>query len=165
MDLQTLLTQYNDKISVLEKELADSKHKRDVLQEAFEMLNEGVISSGETSPITDITVKNNKYYNMTWPQALLLALTDKGEMTRDQLLKELSENGFRSNSKSIKSDIYGRLKTLENRGEIIAIKEGKELKRYKIKQNENKDSVPHMDETESNGDTGDVPERFKGPDL
>ena len=142
MDLQNLLTQYNDKVSELEKELANIKHKRDVLQEALEMLNEETISSVETSTINNITVVSNKYSNMTWPQALLVALTDNGEMTGDQLLKELLENGFQSTSKSIKSDIYGRLKTLENKGKIVATKEGKELTRYKIIQNERE---PEMD--------------------
>lgn len=167
MDLETLFTQYNDKISVLEKELADIKHKRDVLQEALEMLNEGAISSGKTFPINNITVKSNKYYNMTWPQALLLALTDKEEMTGDQLLKELLENGFQSNSKSIKSDIYGRLGTLGKRGKIVVTKEGKQLTRYKIKQDEseNKGSVPHMAGTEPDVVNGGLGERLKPADL
>ncbi len=151
MEIQKLINRYNDKVNLLEQELAEIKHKRDVLQEAFEMLNEETISSGHVSDTNNITAMSDKYANMTWPQALLLALTDIGEMTVDQLLKELLENGFQSNSKSIKSDIYGRLRTLEERGKIVVIKEGKQLARYKIKQDEseNKDSGPHMAEPES----------------
>ncbi|MBL7180044.1 MAG: hypothetical protein ISS65_07510 [Desulfobacterales bacterium] len=136
MDIQSLITKYNKRIDVIEKELEEIKRKRDVLQEALEMLAENKDSKQQSSPIKQLTVISDKYSNMTWPQALLTALNDNIEMTGDQLLKELFENGFQSNSKSIKSDMYGRLKTLENNGKIIATKEGKELTRYKIKQNE-----------------------------
>ena len=136
MKIQELITQYNDKIDLLEQELADMKHKRDVLQEALEMINEGTISGGETSNHNNITVISNKYSNMYWPKAILMALKDNGEMTADQLLENLLKNGFQSTSKSMKSDIYGRLNTLVEKGEIIARKKGKELKRYRIKQDE-----------------------------
>lgn len=139
MEIKELINQYNDKIVLLEQELSEIKHKRDVLQEALEVLNKETKYSGQTSDTNNITVISDKYSNMTWPNAILLALADK-EMTGEQLLKELFENGFQSNSKSIKSDMYGRLKTLENKGGIIATKEGKELTRYKIKQNEKESS-------------------------
>jgi len=148
MDIQQLITKYNDKIVLLEQELTDIKHKRDVLQEAFEMLNEEAISGGIIPSANNISAISNKYSNMTWPQALLLALTDKGEMTGEQLLKELLENGFQSKSKSTKSDMYGRLKTLEDKEKIISTKRGKALKRYKIRQEEKKGSDSHMDEPE-----------------
>ena len=136
MDIQSLIIKYNKRIDVIEKELEEIKRKRDVLQEALDMLAENKDSKQQSSPIKQLTVISDKYCNMTWPQALLTALNDNIEMTGDQLLKELFENGFQSNSKSIKSDMYGRLKTLENNGKIIATKEGKKLTRYKIKQNE-----------------------------
>lgn len=133
MDIQSLISQYNDKIKVLEKELEEARHKKGVLQEAFQMLNEESISSGSESPDNNITVVSDRYSNMSWPDALLLALGEKGEMTGKQLLKELFENGFQSESKSITSDLYGRLKQLEKRGKVVSIKEGNELRRYKIK--------------------------------
>ena len=136
MDIQSLITKYNKRIDVIEKELEEIKRKRDVLQEALEMLAENKNSKQQSPHIKQLTVISDKYSNMTWPQALLAALNDNIEMAGDQMLKELFENGFQSNSKSIKSDMYGRLKTLENNGKIIATKEGKELTRYKIKQNE-----------------------------
>lgn len=136
MEIQQLITLYNNKMEALEQELVEIKHKRDVLQEAFEMLKEETISGINISPINNIAVRSNKYSNMTWPQALLLALTDNVEMTGEQLLKELFENGFQSKSKSTKSDMYGRLKTLEDNGKIISTKKGKQLKRYKIKKEE-----------------------------
>ena len=167
MEIRTLINQYNDKIVSLELELTEVKHKRDVLQEALEMLNKESISSGRTSDTNNMAVISDKYSNMNWPGAILLALTDNGELIGEQLLKELFENGFQSSSKSIKSDMYGRLKTLERKGKVVATREGKQLTRYKIKQDEseNKGSVPHMDETEPNSDYGGLGERSKPADL
>ncbi len=167
MEIQTLINQHNDKIVLLELELTEVKHKRDVLQEALEMLNEESISSGRTSDTNNMAVISDKYSNMNWPSAILLALTDNGELIGEQLLKELFENGFQSSSKSIKSDMYGRLKTLERKGKVVATREGKQLTRYKIKQDEseNKGSVPHMDETEPKDETGGLGERLKPSSL
>ena len=150
MDIEILITQYNDKIDTIEKELLELKHKRDVLQEALEMLIENKVSTGQSMSIEKPISISDKYSKMLWKQAILTALKDNGEMTGEQLLKDLIENGFQSNSKSIKSDMYGRLKTLENNEKIIATKEGRELKRYKIKQDKMKGSDPHMAGSEPN---------------
>ncbi len=137
MDIQTLVNKYNEKIKALEEEINDIRNKRDtllaVLKDAEKLFDVPPISSDKESPKDNITVISNKYSNMTWPNALIEALTDKGEMTGEQILTELFANGFQSNSKSVKSDMYGRLQLLEKNNRIESIKEGKQLKRFKIK--------------------------------
>jgi hypothetical protein len=153
MDIQKLVDRYDDEIRVLEKRIEEFRKKRDILKDilkdATEMLNENPLSGMADIKNHNITVTSDKYANMYWPEAILLALKEGREMTAKEVLGDLLRNGFETTSKSAESDVYGRLRTLARKGKVIAIKDGKQLVRYKIKEDKQEDPDSHMDESGS----------------
>lgn len=145
MDIRKLVNQYSNKIRVLEKQIEELRRKKDfledILRDASEMLDETTVSD-----MSDIAVVSDKYSNMYWPDAIILALKGGKEMTAKEVLDDLLTNGFETSSKSVKSDIYSRLKKLEKIGKVVATKEGKQLARYKLKEDKKEDPGSYMEE-------------------
>ncbi|MCG6534489.1 MAG: hypothetical protein L7F78_07325 [Syntrophales bacterium LBB04] len=131
MDIETLLTKYNKRVKELEDELSVLRHKLDVLREASEIAKEEGIPTKQDNLFKETIPTSNNYKDMSMPEAILDALSNQ-ELTGKEVYAELMRNGFKSTSKSLQGDVYGRLNRLAKDGKITASKHGKEMTRYRI---------------------------------
>jgi Fe2+ or Zn2+ uptake regulation protein len=75
---------------------------------------------------------SKKYEDMSMGEAILDLLNNHLVMEAKEIQIELLNNGFKSVSKTLLGDIYGRLSQLVSDGKIITFKDGKNFKKYKI---------------------------------
>lgn len=131
-DIQALLSKYKEKENELEKKLADIKDKLAALTKVVKILDEEMVTTKMTASLPLPIATNNKYVKMSMPDSILDLLSNHGELTGKEIKNELLRNGFKSASKTLQGDIYGRLNQLARASKIVVIKDGTELARYKI---------------------------------
>jgi hypothetical protein len=129
-DIKILVDKYKRMESELEAKLLDVKDKLSALRKTAQILNEE-IGKTDTLPLP-LSTTSNKYEKMSMSQAILDLLNNHSVMEAHEIKINLLQNGFKSMSKSLLGDIYGRLNQLVSDGEIITFKEGKNFKKYKI---------------------------------
>lgn len=135
MEIDDLIKKYHNKVTELEEELVEAKRKLNSLLEVSELLRkEGASTNQENLFQSPPQFKvSNKYENLSMSKAIIDFLKDShSEPTAREILTGLTRNGFKSDSKSLLQDIYGQLKNLQTKGDIISIKKKKSFMRYKI---------------------------------
>jgi hypothetical protein len=129
-DIKALIDKYKKMEGDLESKLADIKDKLTALIKTAKILNEETDKT-TTLPLPMITT-TSKYEKMSMTQAILDLLTNHPVLTAKEIQIELLQNGFKSESKSLLGDIYGRLSQLVSEKKVITFREGKEFKKYKL---------------------------------
>jgi hypothetical protein len=131
--LETVIAKYKGKVEELEAQLSDTKKMLNALIEESKLLNDQRNLADQSSLFNKtVIVLSNKYEKMTMPQAILNVLENKIDwIVAQTIYDEMLQNGFKSESKTLLGDIYGRLNSLEKEGKVISKKEGKGLKQYK----------------------------------
>ena len=122
-DIKALIDKYKRIEGDLEAKLANIKDKLTTLTKTAKILNE---ETGETDTLPmPLSTTSNKYEKMSMSQAILDLLTNHPVLTAKEIQTELLQNGFKSESKSLLGDIYGRLNQLVGDEKIMTFKDGK----------------------------------------
>jgi hypothetical protein len=129
-NIKALIDKYKRMESDLESQLADIKDKLTALTKTAKILSEETVKT-DTLPLPMITA-SKKYEDMSMGEAILDLLNNHLVMEAKEIQIELLNNGFKSVSKTLLGDIYGRLSQLVSDGKIITFKDGKNFKKYKI---------------------------------
>lgn len=132
-DLQILIKRYNTTIGDLEEQLSDVKRKRDMVYETLKLLeSEGITTQDRLFKNENASI-GGKYKNLRMKESVIDTFKSHPEdyLTGRYIYNELIKNGFQSNSKNIKRDVYIMLNKMKKDNIIIENTEGK-LKRYKL---------------------------------
>lgn len=146
-DLGLLESRLQADIQELEHRLEEAKRKLDVVTEAIALLEkEGVLGQEALFPQALISMK---YKGMTMTAAIKDVLRSyRGKkMSAESILQELQRQGFSSNSKNLKRDVYTRLYRLQGRKVIGYRKEGG-FNQYFLKE-EKIEEVPEKEKGEN----------------
>jgi len=104
------------------------------------MNNNNIIINGKkyNKNLITLNLSNNQLIILP-PEIGALINLDELDLLNNHLVMEAKEiqiellnNGFKSVSKTLLGDIYGRLSQLVSDGKIITFKDGKNFKKYKI---------------------------------
>ncbi len=133
-DFIALHKKYQDIIVGLEHQIEDAKRKMKVIAEAISLLEkEGILGQSEILE-KQLLVLSDRYSNMTMKQAIEDILHGGQKKSAEQIYDELMKNGFKSESKNLKRDLFTRLYALTKNDILISVKEGG-LKRYTLTKN------------------------------
>ena len=135
-DLNVLAKKYQEQVDSLQGQLDEARRKFTVVSEAIQLLKrEGVFDQERLfqSPM----VISEKYKDKTLSSAIedVLRSNQPEKLSASFIHSELVKNGFSSDSKNIKRDVYTRLNRLEKSGKILSTKRGgKGNKKYFLKE-------------------------------
>jgi hypothetical protein len=137
IDLEILKDKYNRRLIELETQLSEIKRKLEAINEVSGILLEEGISTKQGPLFDNHTIPietSNKYADFNKTQAITDVLANYPGSTGPQVLFHLQQNGFRSESKSLKTDVYIKLNKLQKRGLVVGEKSGKlkGLIRYRL---------------------------------
>jgi len=131
-DLNLLLKKYRAQVESLQEQLSEASKNLNVVSEAIELLKrEGGFGQQrlfETpNPISD------RYKDMSMTGAIedILRQNKPHKLSAEEIYSELVKNGFKSDSKDLKRDLYVRLYKMNKGGKIVTTKKVKgKLKKY-----------------------------------
>lgn len=124
-------------------------------------------------PIEEVQQRKTDDTTIRWAKEISELFNEFNDLTLKEVRERLAERGIlKALEKHTVPIIYSTLKRKIKQGEFEKIENGRYRKKRKSRRRidfelpENKkDSAPHMDGAESKDETGDVPERLKGPNL
>ena len=132
-DIQILISKYQNRLKELEAQVTEVKVKLGILAEFSQDLQQaGIPENPQSSAQQPTAVISERYSKMSMTHAIMDVLMNHAELTAKEIQSDLLSNGYESASKTLRGDIYRRLKGLSDDGRVTMIKEGKELARYKI---------------------------------
>lgn len=111
-------------------------------------------------PLLNINQTSNNFKDLTFKKSVNIILKENPSKwwAPKDIFENLIRGGFQSNSKNFKNTARTMLMFMRKKGEVRTTKTGRGYFLYAYKE---KDSVPHMAETESNVDNGGLGERSK----
>lgn len=140
-DLSLLEKKFQEEIKALEDQLLETKRRLNIVVEAIELLKEGGTFNQDKLFVMP-EILSDKYKDMSMRRAIedILRSNHGKKLSAEFILSELKKNGFVSNSKNLKRDVYTRLFRLHKSGVLLSRKEGG-LKKYFIKEEKVKEEV------------------------
>jgi aspartate/glutamate racemase len=139
IDLDMLAKKYQERITSLENELNEEKRKLNLVSEAITLLRrEGIYEQEKL--FENPTVSSDRYKDMSMKEAIedILRSYQPEKLPVDLIYSDLVTNGFKSESKNLRRDLYSRLSRLEDDGILDSIKRGRVKKYFLPKTEEEK---------------------------
>ncbi len=132
-DLGLLESRLQEEIKALEHRLSEAKRKLNVITEAIGLLEkEGILGQENLFPQAAISTKYQGW-NMSEAIKDVLKSYQGKKMSAENILSELQRQGFTSNSKNLKRDVYTRLFRLQKR-RILGLRKEGGLNKYFLKE-------------------------------
>lgn len=131
-DLNILAKRYREQVDSLQVQLDETIRKLTVVSEAIELLKkEGVFDQEKLFQTP--TLISEKYKDKSMSESIedVLRSIHPEKIAANFIHSELVKNGFSSDSKNLKRDVYTRLNRMEKGGKILSTKKGKgKVKKY-----------------------------------
>jgi hypothetical protein len=134
-NLDALINKYTAQLANMEAEVAEIRRKLDTVSMARDLLNKEGLSDNQTDLfVAAVKQVSDRYAELNYTQAISDVLKDKPDITGADMYDELLKHGFRSTSKTKRSDVFVKLYRLEKAGKIVSTKHKKGAKTYKLAQ-------------------------------
>lgn len=155
--LQIERQQLAERLNVIDDKLSK-------INAVWEMLKEKHIKVDTSQmPLLNIEPVSDRLSGLPFNKAVDTILKDNPERwwSPKEIFERLLQEGYKSDASDFTNTARNMLSLMRKKGKINVTKTKRGfLHSYKVE-----DSVPHMVETESNVDNGELPEQVKGTDL
>jgi hypothetical protein len=140
IDLDMLAKKYQERITSLENELNEEKRKLNLVLDAITLLRkEGIFEQEKL--FEPPAILSDRYKGMEWREAIeeVLKSNQPEKLSVDIIYSELVKNGFNSESKNLRRDLYTHLFRLGEKGILNSARKKGGVKKYFLpKQEEEK---------------------------
>lgn len=131
-DLNALARKYQEQVDLLQGQLEEAKKNLAIVFQAIDLLRrEG--NGGQERLFKIPEVVGSKYRDVSMAAAIKDILLQKQpeKVPAEMIYQELIKNGFKSDSKNMKRDLYTRLFRMNKSGIVTSAKRGK-FKKYSL---------------------------------
>ncbi len=119
------------KAKALEAQSKEAFHNAEHIQETIRLIRRRETAS--TEPELFLTKKvSDKYKDMSMPASIEDILKNEPDLNGNEIFQRLEQNGFQSESKNLKRDVYTRLFRLATEGKINAKVRKDGIRRYTL---------------------------------